>query len=417
LIQKDLLQFNTVSNGKYLLPRWFDERDYHWLHPFLDECRRFSGRPIREFRQRLTEPFVFTCPGYKLQLATKVIAQNYFALSSRIPKSEAVSLRKLVFAASSAKARKEDFSSHAGTVDVTTKQKEILQGISEKTPYRSDQVLDLMFSDLPDERLISEIPIVLPVSELILLINFELVRLLVMNAQKVEIVVSGQSRAFIRQAKLTGLICEIQLEETSGVVYGLVHISGPLAILRRTRIYGRALGNLFPFLARCPKFEARALLATPKGETQLILRSGDPFLPNIPATEFDSQVEQAFAKDFLNVAPAWDLLREPKPIACGKSIIFPDFALIHRATGKSYLLEIIGFWTEAYLNKKLAMLRQAKIGSLILCINRNLNCAEANFPDSALVIPYGRKICAKDVLVLVEGLLAADVCGEASGAD
>src|SRR6185369_15562749 len=48
------------------------------------------------------------------------------------------------------------------------------------------------------------------------------------------------------------------------------------------------------------------------------------------------------------------LVREPRPIDAGDNLLFPDFALEPKEDGQAWLVELVGFWTPAYLEEKLA---------------------------------------------------------------
>jgi predicted nuclease of restriction endonuclease-like RecB superfamily len=63
-------------------------------------------------------------------------------------------------------------------------------------------------------------------------------------------------------------------------------------------------------------------------------------------------VEQKFAMKFKQFSNGWNLIREPNPliISNGKGFI-PDFAF--EKYGIRIYLEIIGFWTNDYLVKKI----------------------------------------------------------------
>ena len=92
-------------------------------------------------------------------------------------------------------------------------------------------------------------------------------------------------------------------------------------------------------------------------------------------------LEERFARDFTRAAPEWELLREPEPVPVDGTLIFPDFALIHRGDpDRRWLLEIIGFWTSDYVEQKLGRLCRAGIGNLLLCIDASLNCGESHLP-------------------------------------
>ncbi len=96
------------------------------------------------------------------------------------------------------------------------------------------------------------------------------------------------------------------------------------------------------------------------------------------------------------------MVREPEPIAADGRLIFPDFALQLRSNpARRWLLEIVGFWTPDYVARKLALYRSARLSNLILCIDEDRNCAEADLPPGALVVRFRRRVDAAAVLRLV----------------
>jgi predicted nuclease of restriction endonuclease-like RecB superfamily len=97
------------------------------------------------------------------------------------------------------------------------------------------------------------------------------------------------------------------------------------------------------------------------------------------------------------------VIREPEPITAGDTLIFPDFALQHRSNpARRWLLEIVGFWTPDYVARKLALYRSAHLSNLILCIDQDRSCAEADFPARALVVRFRRRVDAAAVLRVVD---------------
>jgi predicted nuclease of restriction endonuclease-like RecB superfamily len=198
----------------------------------------------------------------------------------------------------------------------------------------------------------------------------------------------------VRQARLRGLLCMVWSSPAP-----LLEVSGPFALFRRTLLYGRALGELLPFLARTARFELRARCALRGEEGELSLRSGDPISPAGAPRTFDSRLEERFSRDFKKAAPDWDLLREPEPVRAGDTLIFPDFLLRHRLDpSRQHLLEIIGFWTADYVERKLRGLRAAGIRNLILVIDEDRRCADGDLPPGARVVWYRRRIDPQRIL-------------------
>ena len=69
---------------------------------------------------------------------------------------------------------------------------------------------------------------------------------------------------------------------------------------------------------------------------------------------------------------------------------------------RRWLLEIAGFWTPDYVTRKLALYRSARLPSLILCIDGDRNCSEADLPSGARVIRYRRRVDPTAVLRAIE---------------
>jgi len=259
-----------------------------------------------------------------------------------------------------------------------------------------EELRDSLFGDLPGERLVSAPLQPLSAVELALRCNLALVQTLLVHATIVRIDVEGNTRALVRQAKWRGLIC-VSIERSGAGV--ALELSGPFALFRKTRLYGRALGELVPLLAWCPRFRLRAECAFHGRRLTLQLSPTDPIFPAAAPRRYDSRLEERFAREFRRLAPAWDVIREPEPITAGATLIFPDFALQHRSNpARRWLLEIVGFWTPDYVARKLALYRSAHLSNLILCIDEE----RTDFPAGALVVRFRRRVDAAAVLRVVD---------------
>jgi predicted nuclease of restriction endonuclease-like RecB superfamily len=197
------------------------------------------------------------------------------------------------------------------------------------------------------------------------------------------------------------LICTVT--DRGGTDDVSLELSGPFALFRKTRLYGRALGEIIPMLAWCSRFRLRAEVILHGRRLTLQLQTGDPVLPGGAPRQHDSQVEERFAREFRKLAPDWDVIREPEPINADSTLIFPDFALQCRANpARRWLLEIVGFWTPDYVARKLARYRSARLSNLILCIDEERNCTTADLPASAHVIRFRRRVDPSAVLRYVD---------------
>jgi predicted nuclease of restriction endonuclease-like RecB superfamily len=382
LLSADLLSYSVA--GRLVVPHYLGEHDHPWLRVLLEEYERFIGRRRHELEARLRDPLPCQAPPQKLRLAIRVLER----LCPRRAKSAVLPRRaraQLFGEAARTSATPEDVWVAAAA----------LLGVSVEDLQAS------LFADLPGERVVALPAQPLSAMELALRCNLALVQAMLFRAAVVRIELEGNSRAIVRHAKWRGLIC-IAAERPGGGG-ATVEISGPFALFRNTRLYGRALGELVPRLAWCPRFRLQAECIVHGRRLTLQLVTGDPIFPGDAPRRYDSVLEERFAREFRRLAPAWDVIREPEPIAAASTLIFPDFALEHRADAtRRWFLEIVGFWTPDYVTRKLALYRRARVPQLILCIDEDRNCAEADLPAGARVIRYRRRVDAAAVLHAIE---------------
>jgi len=362
-----------------ILPSFLDERDQPWLHVLIDEMDRFCGRPLRELQQRLREPLPCATPHFKLRAAVHLLLRlGNSEIKSEVSPAEAREALFVEAATQTGKPRATILATAASTLGLA--------------PAALERAL---FADLPGERVFTGPDSPLSPHEVALRVNQLIARSLLFHASRVRIRAEGAIRPVVRQAKLRGLICTVEDGEPP-----VLDLSGPYAVFRRTLLYGRALGELLPFLAWCARFELDATCVLRGQEGELHLQSGDPLFPSSTPKPFDSKLEARFARDLKKAAPDWDLLREPEPVRAGGTMIFPDFLLRHRFDPcRQFLVEVIGFWTPEYLQRKLALLRAAKLDNLILCLDEERCCADGELPTGARVVRFRRRIDPAAVLL------------------
>jgi predicted nuclease of restriction endonuclease-like RecB superfamily len=124
------------------------------------------------------------------------------------------------------------------------------------------------------------------------------------------------------------------------------------------------------------------------------------------AAIYDSTIEAEFSRAFAGLArrgqsDGWTLVREPDPIISGALVFIPDFAL--ERGGRRVYLEIIGFWTPQYRERKRAKLlllsQQEPELELALAIDEALAVEFAGLPYP--LVPFRRRLAATAVLRLL----------------
>jgi predicted nuclease of restriction endonuclease-like RecB superfamily len=379
LLPESALPFR-IDRGR-ILPGFLDARDVPWLRVLVDEIDRFRGLPVRDLLERLRQPMPCFCPPFKSRAAIAVLLRLWKSELDAVVAPEKA--REILFCAAAA----QSATPRAAAVEVAAQTLAV-------TPAAVERAL---FADLPGEKLVSAPGTIPSPDEIALRTNQLIARSLLFHARRVRIKAEGATRALVRQAKLRGLICNV----TDGAP-PVLELSGPFTVFRHTLLYGRALGELVQFLPHCARFKLRAECILREREATLDLQSGDPIFPSTAPQPFDSKLEERFARDLKKAAPDWDLVREPEPVAAGSSIIFPDFLLRHRlCPQRSFLVEIVGFWSADYLARKLALLRQAGIDNLILCVDEARICGASDLPAGARIVRFRRRIDPLAVLAAV----------------
>lgn len=375
-----------LGAGDQLALHYLGPRDEPWLRALLDEHARYVGRKRVELRERLREPLAVRAPKQQLRLAMEVLER--IAPDAARPALAPAELRFRLFHAAAARDRRREA---------------VVEQVASELGVAASEIEAALFVDLAGERRLGPLPAELSPPQLALLANQALAMGLLRRASLVRIRAWGQSRALVRHARLLGLICRVlRTNEPEGAT---LEISGPFALFRRTEVYGRALSSLLPRAARCNHFEleAHCVLARGSQPARFVIRSGDPVFPARELPPHDSRVEARFARDFGRAARDWHVVREPKPIEAGESLMFPDFELVHRHDSKRrWLLEIVGFWTPRYLDEKLKAFASAGLGNVILCIDARRRCSEAELPAHAQVIYYKGRIDPRSVLAKLE---------------
>lgn len=154
------------------------------------------------------------------------------------------------------------------------------------------------------------------------------------------------------------------------------------------------------FLQRAYQFvmDARLLQLLPQAEAETRTNTAN----TETSVLFDSSIEQAFSEAFSALASSqgvdgWRLEREPEPLLLNESIFIPDFA-VTRDQQRIYV-EILGFWTPAYRERKIQKLQQLQgRRDLLLAIPEEAREAFAAIASSFPIVYYDGQLSATDVL-------------------
>jgi len=218
----------------------------------------------------------------------------------------------------------------------------------------------------------------------------------------------GEYKLLFRYLKLFQLMAYIEGDADHGFT---ITIDGPTSLFQNSTRYGLALAKMLPALLHVTKWSLKATLQTKDFYTnewktgQFAINSDCKLVSHYPPGKpYDSMLEASFAERWEALKTDWILEREVDLIPIPGSVMIPDFRLVH-PDGRTYLLEIVGYWRPEYLQKKFSQVRQSENTNLILAISERLNLEKAgvNVRDLPVkVIWFKDKLLPKSVLEVLE---------------
>ena len=203
------------------------------------------------------------------------------------------------------------------------------------------------------------------------------------KAEDVTVTAIEDLKTILRYAKLARLLHEIV---RLGPSQYRITFSGPSSVLRQTRRYGVNFAKFLPALLACRGWQMTASMKTPwNTPAKLLLTAEDGFTSHLPSPdEFDSTLEESFAKKFGNERDGWKLIREGEILHDRQKTFVPDFTFRHE-DGTQVLLEIIGFWTPEYLKHKRQILQQFRHHKILLAVPEQSIRNSAHIGENVMV--------------------------------
>jgi predicted nuclease of restriction endonuclease-like RecB superfamily len=308
--------------------------------------------------------------------------------------------------------RKELFeeSSKRGFALTDFGRREIIDTVASRINVPANDIVDVMWSDLEENLILEWFDVISP-EQLLAWYNLSLMQTLLFNCTKLEFSVTGGSnwKRILRDIKRLGLMYNLQYKALEGEKQPInidetdydnrdikfINISntdrknnsiiicsldGPLSIFKLTDRYGTSIAKIIPSIISTNTWSIKAwivrkTMSLGKKIYEFKMSNNDaPPLSREPYYNkesdkerkrtlyvtkessqiiyFDSGVEEKFSTRFEQSASGWKLIREPDPLILsnGKALI-PDFAF--EKYGIRIYLEIVGFWTKEYLEKKI----------------------------------------------------------------
>lgn len=228
---------------------------------------------------------------------------------------------------------------------------------------------------------------------------------LVINAHRND---PGQYKLLFRYMKLFQLMTYIEGDADHGFT---LTIDGPTSLFKPSTRYGLAIAKLLPALLHVTRWSLTAELQindSYSGKTRqgrFALESDCGLVSHYPPGKtYDSLLEAGFVDRWNKAKTEWRLEREVDLIPIPGSVMIPDFRVVH-PDGRTFLVEIVGYWRPEYLRKKFSQVRQSGRDDLILAVSERLNLEKAGVKVSdtpARIVWFKDQLLPKAILEVLE---------------
>jgi predicted nuclease of restriction endonuclease-like RecB superfamily len=292
---------------------------------------------------------------------------------------------------------------------------QLLSELSSKMNLNPDELEESLFRDLDEEQILSNFDAVNDPSLLVKSYNLSLAQTALFKSVSMEFNnASGNWKRIFRDIKRFGLMYSVEKLNSEG--YYTVYLDGPMSLFKMTERYGTSLAKLLPTIVAGDSWSFKADLIDRKKNNRILhfeeSKSTAPEFATLFSYEesqplFDSSVEERFASKFNSFNTGWVLKREPEPLIAGKHVLIPDFSF--EKYGYKIFMEIVGFWTKEYIERKLAKLASLSPDTeIIVALNENLRCSESKLAEvkAVMVLTYSKEVPIEPIVSHLKGLEA-----------
>jgi predicted nuclease of restriction endonuclease-like RecB superfamily len=290
-----------------------------------------------------------------------------------------------------------------GYVTNTAEREAVLQELADAFDLTREEVESGLWSDREENEILVEAADVAP-TDLLKQYNLSLTQTLLFDALELEFTASENFQRIFGLIKYLGLMYTVDEDLT-------VTVTGPAALLKKTRKYGTTLAKLVPSIMRADEWELSAQVETEVSNERRVYEfsldsdQADLFPESALEESYDSDVERDFAARIEALADGWTITREPTILRANDHVMIPDFGF--ERDGHEFYLEVVGFWTPEYLEEKIEKVRAVENEQpLVLAVNEQLNCTKEDFEEADEVFFYDQQIPVKPVVKRLKAIEA-----------
>lgn len=396
------------QNGETVVPHYLkiDKKNVSLAEEAINCFQEAIAKPQKELDKSLLE-LEGDSPNYRVKRALAHLLRSGFATFEVISPLEPLELRERVFSASA--------ETMPGIKSTQITIEKLAAKLSEKLNREvlPDEIIKGLYADLQENRILTEFEPPTP-EELLHRYNLSQVQGIFYRASHIRLNAHrndpGEYKLLFRYLKLFQLMTYIEGDADTGFT---LTIDGPNSLFKPSTRYGLALAKILPALLHVTKWSLHATLQTRDQYTKnwktgkFTINSDCELVSHYPPGKpYDSMIEASFAQGWEKTKTDWKLEREVDLIPIPGSVMIPDFRLVH-PEGRTFLLEIVGYWRPEYLKKKFFQVETANCDNLILAVSERLNLEKAGVKIKEVPVPivwFKNKLQPKKVLEVLDNL-------------
>lgn len=391
MLPSDLLV--ARSRGKFVYPlfskfRLEEEYISHMLiDAFLESLNRERGRLLKKIQEIEDQAYRLGLD-YRFTRGLAHLLWRGTTLEPPVDPSTSTRVRLEVF--------REAAKRYGGFVLDGAEREDVQKSVAERLGLEPEDVERAMRAVYEDEWMVKGFEYIEPV-ELLREYNLSLAQTMLFRASRIDVILGAtgtKAKIILYNLKRLGLM---YMAYRHGKAIRL-EIDGPASILKQTERYGTRMAKLLPHIMAADSWSLKAYVSW-RGRRKIfeLKSSSGKLFPRkeIGLESFDSSVEENFYGSFIKLNTSWKILREPEPLVAGHSILIPDFSF--EKDGTRVYLEIMGFWTEDYLRRKVDKLKKLGRTNFIVAVQEELACSPLMGELPQTVVVYRRQLKASTI--------------------
>jgi predicted nuclease of restriction endonuclease-like RecB superfamily len=395
-----------------IVPYYLDGDGPEWrevAERLLDLFRAHKGRTRGALEEELRDAFGDATTQLVHQGLAKLLEDRCeFEVVSGQPPEQ---LREAVFKLAAARRRESRPGQHAFD------RAAVLAEVGATVGLEAPAVDQGLFADLKSEQALTEFKDI-TAERLLQRYNVALAQAVLLRSTGVTVNVRGEPpqryRQLFRQVKFHRLVCEA---EATGPGACCLRLDGPLSLFTSTQKYGLQLALFLPSLLQCRDFDLHADLRWgPQRKPKVFtLSARDGLVSDRPDTGMYVPPELAmFVELFRGKVEGWMISQEVDVQQLGSGFWVPDFRLEHKVSGRTVLMEVLGFWRRSSVERHLERLRAHAREPFLLAVSDQLRIDDAELEGlPGAVYRFRQMPLADEVARLAEAILKQAASGDA----